>query len=166
MQKKITNNSFSLAASSSSYYAVAVVKKGMGITWETLRGKKSCHTGVGRTAGWNIPMGRIYSQTNDCDFSKWLFAFSAGSRHMLLNWETYIQTESFNTCCHDWVASLSLTVCPQVSSSVLAALLEQTSALPSVRNVSAVGNLWVRCSSAKPALKRITTATLEPLGRV
>uniref|UniRef100_H3DCQ4 Serotransferrin n=2 Tax=Tetraodon nigroviridis TaxID=99883 RepID=H3DCQ4_TETNG len=47
------------SATTSSYYAVAVVKKGAGITWDTLKGKKSCHTGVGRTAGWNIPMGLI-----------------------------------------------------------------------------------------------------------
>lgn len=45
----------------------------MGITWENLKGKKSCHTGVGRTAGWNIPMGLIHKQTNDCDFSERVF---------------------------------------------------------------------------------------------
>lgn len=54
----------------SSYYAVAVVKKDSGVTWENLKGKRSCHTGMGRTAGWNIPMGRIYEQTKECDFSK------------------------------------------------------------------------------------------------
>ncbi|XP_044075040.1 transferrin-a [Siniperca chuatsi] len=59
----------------SSYYAVAVVKKGSGVTWENLKGKKSCHTGVGRTAGWNIPMGHIHKLTNDCDFTKF---FSSG----------------------------------------------------------------------------------------
>ncbi|XP_008283972.1 transferrin-a [Stegastes partitus] len=59
----------------SSYYAVAVVKKSSGVTWETLQGKKSCHTGMGRTAGWNIPMGRIYERTKDCDFTKF---FSSG----------------------------------------------------------------------------------------
>ncbi|XP_059200279.1 transferrin-a [Centropristis striata] len=57
-------------AAASSYYAVAVVKESSGLTWETLKGKRSCHTGVGRTAGWNIPMGHIHNQTNDCDFSK------------------------------------------------------------------------------------------------
>ncbi|XP_037132090.1 transferrin-a isoform X3 [Syngnathus acus] len=62
-------------ASASSYYAVAVVKKGSGVTWANLRGKKSCHTGFGRTAGWNIPMGKIHKQTGDCDFSKF---FSSG----------------------------------------------------------------------------------------
>lgn len=57
-------------APASSYYAVAVVKKGSGVTWSTLKGKRSCHTGIGRTAGWNIPMGHIHAQTNDCDFTK------------------------------------------------------------------------------------------------
>uniref|UniRef100_A0A3B4XGU6 Serotransferrin n=1 Tax=Seriola lalandi dorsalis TaxID=1841481 RepID=A0A3B4XGU6_SERLL len=57
-------------AGASSYYAVAVVKKSSGVTWDTLQGKRSCHTGIGRTAGWNIPMGHIHKRTNDCDFSK------------------------------------------------------------------------------------------------
>ncbi|XP_061923703.1 serotransferrin-like [Entelurus aequoreus] len=55
---------------SASYFAVAVVKRGSGVTWDNLRGMRSCHTGFGRTAGWNIPMGEIYKQTNDCDFTK------------------------------------------------------------------------------------------------
>ncbi|KAK9539233.1 hypothetical protein VZT92_004351 [Zoarces viviparus] len=63
------------AATASSYYAVAVVKKSSGLTWETLKGKRSCHTGIGRTAGWNIPMGQIHKQTGDCDFTKF---FSSG----------------------------------------------------------------------------------------
>ncbi|XP_049889736.1 transferrin-a [Epinephelus moara] len=57
-------------AAASSYYAVAVVKKNSGVTWENLQGKRSCHTGIGRTAGWNVPMGIIHSQTNNCDFTQ------------------------------------------------------------------------------------------------
>ncbi|KAG7320035.1 hypothetical protein KOW79_017178 [Hemibagrus wyckioides] len=55
----------------SSYYAVAVVRKGSGVTWETLIGRKSCHTGLGRTAGWNIPMGLLHKDNKECDFSKY-----------------------------------------------------------------------------------------------
>ncbi|KAJ8280502.1 hypothetical protein GJAV_G00055630 [Gymnothorax javanicus] len=51
-----------------SYYAVAVVKEGTGFTWKDLRGKKSCHTGIGRTAGWNIPLGIIHNTTRECNF--------------------------------------------------------------------------------------------------
>lgn len=49
-----------------------MVKKGSGVTWDNLQGKRSCHTGIGRTAGWNVPMGLIHKSTQDCDFSKWL----------------------------------------------------------------------------------------------
>ncbi|KAM9323724.1 transferrin-a [Pholidichthys leucotaenia] len=62
-------------APASSYYAVAVVKKGSGVTWAGLKGKRSCHTGVGRTAGWNMPMGQVYKIQPDCDFTKF---FSSG----------------------------------------------------------------------------------------
>ncbi|XP_063162863.1 serotransferrin isoform X2 [Candoia aspera] len=52
------------------YTAVAVAKKtDIDITWNTLKGKKSCHTAVGRTAGWNVPMGLIFEQNNrSCNF--------------------------------------------------------------------------------------------------
>ncbi|XP_018410834.1 PREDICTED: serotransferrin-A-like [Nanorana parkeri] len=50
------------------YKAVAVVKKSnKAITWKNLRGFKSCHTGLGRTAGYNIPAGLIHKQTGVCD---------------------------------------------------------------------------------------------------
>ncbi|KAG7272495.1 hypothetical protein CRUP_005967, partial [Coryphaenoides rupestris] len=53
----------------SNYFAVAVVKKNSGVTWENLQGKRSCHTGFGRTAGWNIPMGLVRDRLGSCDFS-------------------------------------------------------------------------------------------------
>ncbi|XP_074168959.1 inhibitor of carbonic anhydrase isoform X2 [Rhinolophus sinicus] len=53
------------------YYVVAVVKKSdADLTWNSLRGKKSCHTAVGTSAGWNIPMGLIYNQTGSCKFDE------------------------------------------------------------------------------------------------
>ncbi|CAN9503436.1 unnamed protein product [Ophioblennius macclurei] len=59
----------------SAYYAVAVVKKSSGVTWENLQGKRSCHTGMGRTAGWNVPMGHIHQRTQSCNFANF---FSSG----------------------------------------------------------------------------------------
>ncbi|KAJ8012325.1 hypothetical protein DPEC_G00067490 [Dallia pectoralis] len=59
------------SSEASSYFAVAVVKKSSGLNWNTLKGKKSCHTAFGRTAGWNIPMGLIYEKEKDCDFKNY-----------------------------------------------------------------------------------------------
>lgn len=58
---------------SSAYYAVALVKRNLSdaFTISDLKGKKSCHTGLGRTAGWNIPIGILIKRgiikTRDCD---------------------------------------------------------------------------------------------------
>lgn len=41
------------------YYAVAIAKKGTNFQLNQLQGLRSCHTGLGRSAGWNIPMGTL-----------------------------------------------------------------------------------------------------------
>ncbi|XP_036412089.1 transferrin-a [Colossoma macropomum] len=71
MVEQYDESKCSVEGEASSYYAVAVVRKGSGVTWETLKGKKSCHTGMGRTAGWNIPMGLLHHSSGECDFSKY-----------------------------------------------------------------------------------------------
>ncbi|KAJ8406845.1 hypothetical protein AAFF_G00297610 [Aldrovandia affinis] len=54
--------------SSSSYYSVAVVKNGSGLTRAGLKGKKSCNTRTGSTVSWTVPMGIIHKGTGECDF--------------------------------------------------------------------------------------------------
>ncbi|XP_043926652.1 melanotransferrin isoform X2 [Protopterus annectens] len=54
------------------YYTVAVVKKNDSVfSINELKGKKSCHTGYQRTAGWNIPIGFLiqkgFISANNCD---------------------------------------------------------------------------------------------------
>lgn len=41
------------------YYGLAVVKKGTPFNFTQLKGKNSCHTGIGRSAGWKIPVGYL-----------------------------------------------------------------------------------------------------------
>ena len=41
------------------YYGLAVVQKNSAIKLTKLKGAKSCHTGVGKTVGWKIPVGYL-----------------------------------------------------------------------------------------------------------
>nr|UZF13197.1 saxiphilin [Rhinella marina] len=53
-------------------YVVALVKKSdKDITWNNLKGKKSCHTGVGHWTGWMIPVSQISKQTKNCDIGSY-----------------------------------------------------------------------------------------------
>ena len=41
------------------YFGVAVVKNNSTLSLNELKGKKTCHTGAGKTAGWKIPIGYL-----------------------------------------------------------------------------------------------------------
>ncbi|XP_061682019.1 melanotransferrin isoform X2 [Syngnathoides biaculeatus] len=67
-----------------SYFAVAVVKKAnSSININNLQGKRSCHTGKGRTAGWNMPIGHFidqgYISVMGCEITKGVARFFSGS---------------------------------------------------------------------------------------
>ncbi|NXI53829.1 TRFM protein, partial [Chloroceryle aenea] len=57
-----------------SYYAVAVVRKGSNITINSLKDVRSCHTGINRTAGWDVPVGYLIDSGHlaamGCDLPK------------------------------------------------------------------------------------------------
>ncbi|KAL7991176.1 hypothetical protein Chor_012831 [Crotalus horridus] len=69
----------------STYYAVAVVKRAMSdaFTIHELQQKRSCHTGYGRMAGWNIPIGLLlrkgFIQPQECDLLKAVSGFFSAS---------------------------------------------------------------------------------------
>ncbi|XP_047662704.1 serotransferrin-2-like [Tachysurus fulvidraco] len=82
----------------SSFYSVAVVRKSSGVTWENLRDKKSCHTGVGRTAGWNIPMGLLHEKYKSCDFSTYFTASCAPGSDPASNLCKLCKGDATNKC--------------------------------------------------------------------
>ncbi|XP_018576299.1 transferrin [Anoplophora glabripennis] len=66
-----------------SYYAVAVVKKGSSYqSLSDLKGAKSCHTGIGRTAGYNAPLYQLLKQNliekTNCPYPKALSEYFSG----------------------------------------------------------------------------------------
>ncbi|XP_054983193.1 melanotransferrin isoform X2 [Sorex araneus] len=66
-----------------SYYAVAVVKRGSNLTLSTLKGARSCHTGINRTVGWNVPVGFLVDSGHlsvmGCDVLKAVSEYFGGS---------------------------------------------------------------------------------------
>ncbi|XP_008584200.1 PREDICTED: melanotransferrin, partial [Galeopterus variegatus] len=66
-----------------SYYAVAVVKRSSNVTINTLKGVKSCHTGINRTVGWNVPVGYLVESGHlsvmGCDVLKAVSDYFGGS---------------------------------------------------------------------------------------
>ncbi|NXS68982.1 TRFM protein, partial [Pandion haliaetus] len=77
--------SYSADDNSNAYYAVALVKRNLSnaFTISDLKGKKSCHTGLGRTAGWNIPIGMLIKRgiikTRDCNIPQAVSKFFSAS---------------------------------------------------------------------------------------
>uniref|UniRef100_A0A8B9GFY5 Ovotransferrin n=1 Tax=Amazona collaria TaxID=241587 RepID=A0A8B9GFY5_9PSIT len=77
--------SYSADDNSNAYYAVALVKRNLtnAFTISDLKGKKSCHTGLGRTAGWNIPIGMLIKRgiikTRDCNIPQAVSEFFSAS---------------------------------------------------------------------------------------
>ena len=69
----VVAETYSADADSLSYYAVAVVKRNGTITrLKDLKGKKSCHTGAGKTSGWVVPVGtllakKLMTQDSSCN---------------------------------------------------------------------------------------------------
>ncbi|EDM11456.1 antigen p97 (melanoma associated) identified by monoclonal antibodies 133.2 and 96.5 (predicted) [Rattus norvegicus] len=66
-----------------SYYAVAVVRRNSNVTINTLKGVKSCHTGINRTVGWNVPVGYLvetgHLSVMGCDVLKAVGDYFGGS---------------------------------------------------------------------------------------
>ena len=59
----IVAEDYDIGTPTTSYFAVAVVRKSnQGIKFTNLKGKKSCHTGAGKTSGWNVPVGLLLSK--------------------------------------------------------------------------------------------------------
>ncbi|XP_066049390.1 melanotransferrin isoform X1 [Chamaea fasciata] len=77
--------SYSANDSSNAYYAVVLVKRNPSnaFTISDLRGKKSCHTGLGRNAGWNIPIGILIKRgiikNRDCNIPQAVSEFFSAS---------------------------------------------------------------------------------------
>lgn len=78
------------------HYAVAVVKKDSNIQLKGLQGKKSCHPGLGWSAGWNIPI-RIFFPSVSVEEGK-LAKAGCPQAGLLLQSPTWIVLGPYNHC--------------------------------------------------------------------
>ncbi|XP_071448777.1 transferrin [Hetaerina americana] len=65
------------------YYAVAVIRANSTVSsFADLQGAKSCHTGYGRTAGWNVPLNTLMEQglvsKTQCPYTESVASFFSG----------------------------------------------------------------------------------------
>uniref|UniRef100_A0A452RUH3 Transferrin-like domain-containing protein n=1 Tax=Ursus americanus TaxID=9643 RepID=A0A452RUH3_URSAM len=62
-----------------SHYAVAMVEKGSDVQLKQLQGKKSCHTGLGWSAGWYIPIRTLLPSDSVGEATAEMAKFFSGS---------------------------------------------------------------------------------------
>ncbi|XP_068939366.1 melanotransferrin isoform X2 [Petaurus breviceps papuanus] len=66
-----------------SYYAVAVVRRNSSLNIDHLQGVRSCHTGINRTVGWNVPVGYLVESGHlsvmGCDVLRAVSSYFGGS---------------------------------------------------------------------------------------
>ncbi|XP_027704621.1 melanotransferrin isoform X2 [Vombatus ursinus] len=66
-----------------SYYAVAVVRRNSSLNIDHLQGVRSCHTGINRTVGWNVPVGYLVESGRlsvmGCDVLRAVSSYFGGS---------------------------------------------------------------------------------------
>lgn len=136
-----------------SYFAVAVVKKANpSINIKNLAGKRSCHTGKGRTAGWQMPIGYFidqgYMSVMGCNVPEGGWAHPAHecifSKHMSRLMNVWLHQQ-------EW----------QISSTA-AVFQEQAVTLP--RCVSCVREMVQGSTSVRWATTSCTTLTKERSG--
>lgn len=89
---------------SNAYYAVALVKRNPSNAFSIsdLKGKKSCHTGLGRTAGWNIPIGMLIKKgiikPKDCNIPQGNMMVSCIKNTIIIQLQTSTREVQFQYC--------------------------------------------------------------------